>query len=207
MRSSRESVDTGAPGGDAASEEARLLEGLRANDASAREALVARYGQLVEGVVASVLGVDGELADIVQDALIQVLTSAKKVRDPGSLKAWIARVSVFTAQSALRRRRRRRWLRFVAPEDLPDLGAPAPQPAQESLRATYRVLDRMPVDERAAFALRFIAELELTETAEACGISLATVKRRLRRAEERFLMLAADEPALASRLAARQEAP
>ena len=58
---------------------------------------------------------------------------------------------------------------------------------RQTLRAVYAVLQRMPADERIAFALRYIDGMELTEVAAACSISLATVKRRLRRSEDRFL--------------------
>ncbi len=67
---------------------------------------------------------------------------------------------------------------------------------RESLRVTYAVLDRLGVDERIAFALRFIEGLELAEIAAACGVSFNTVRRRLARAEKRFLALAQREPAL-----------
>ena len=52
-------------------------------------------------------------------------------------------------------------------------------------------------DERIAFSLRHLEELELTEVASACGVSLSTVKRRLKRAEERFDALALRDPRLA----------
>jgi RNA polymerase sigma-70 factor (ECF subfamily) len=58
------------------------------------------------------------------------------------------------------------------------------------------VLGRLPVDDRIAFSLRFIEGLELTEVARACGVSLNTIKRRLDRAERRFVALAAREPSL-----------
>jgi RNA polymerase sigma-70 factor (ECF subfamily) len=69
------------------------------------------------------------------------------------------------------------------------------------VRATYRVLDTLPDDERMAFSLRFISEMQLTEVAAACRVSLATVKRRLARAEKRFVEAAKDHPALRERLA------
>jgi RNA polymerase sigma-70 factor (ECF subfamily) len=71
----------------------------------------------------------------------------------------------------------------------------------EAVRATYRVLDTLPDDERMAFSLRFISEMQLTEVAAACRVSLATVKRRLARAEKRFVEAAKDHPALRERLA------
>ncbi len=68
------------------------------------------------------------------------------------------------------------------------------------MRATYRVLDTLPDDERMAFSLRFISEMQLTEVAEACRVSLATVKRRLARAEKRFVEAAKEHPSLRERL-------
>ena len=52
------------------------------------------------------------------------------------------------------------------------------------------LLDRLPVEERVAFTLRYIEEMSLEEVAEASGVSLATVKRKLSRAEARFLAAA-----------------
>jgi RNA polymerase sigma-70 factor (ECF subfamily) len=39
--------------------------------------------------------------------------------------------------------------------------------------------------------------MELTEVADMCGISLATVKRRLAKAQKRFIEFAQSEPELA----------
>jgi len=58
---------------------------------------------------------------------------------------------------------------------------------RDATRRVYRVLDTLPEDERIAFALRFIDDMELTDVAEACDVSLATIKRRLDRAEATFV--------------------
>ena len=52
-----------------------------------------------------------------------------------------------------------------------------------------------------AFTLRFVSEMQLTEVAAACKVSLATVKRRLARAEKRFVEAARSNPALTERMA------
>jgi RNA polymerase sigma-70 factor (ECF subfamily) len=58
------------------------------------------------------------------------------------------------------------------------------------------LLGRLPSDERIAFALRHIEGMELGRLAEACGVSLATIKRRLARAEQRFARAAARDEVL-----------
>jgi len=127
----------------------------------------------------------------------RALEQIDRLGDPSALKAWLTAIAVFTAREQIRRRVRGRWLRFFASEDLPEVSATAPgEEIRESLRATYAVLDRMGVDDRIAFALRFIEGLELGAIAAACDVSLNTIRRRLARAETRFLALAAREPSL-----------
>jgi RNA polymerase sigma-70 factor (ECF subfamily) len=69
------------------------------------------------------------------------------------------------------------------------------------MRAVYRVLGGLNTDQRIAFALRFIAGMELTEVAASCGVSLATIKRRLGRAQSAFTSAARREPSLVEWLA------
>ncbi len=178
-----------------------LVAALRAGDPHARLALVDRFGPYIERLVAGALGVDGDLRDVVNDVFVAVLERVHQVRDPGALRGWIGSLAVFTARGHIRKRRRWRWIRFLAPADIPDTAAPTASPEQHLMvRGTYQVLDRLPDDERMAFALRFISEMELTEVAAACGVSLATIKRRLNSAETRFRAEAAKNPLLAERM-------
>jgi RNA polymerase sigma-70 factor (ECF subfamily) len=87
----------------------------------------------------------------------------------------------------IRKRARRRILGFVDPERLDrEIGPATGMEAHEAMRALYRVLGEMPADERIVFALRFVDGMALYEVAAACGVSRATVSRRLERAERRF---------------------
>jgi RNA polymerase sigma-70 factor (ECF subfamily) len=191
-----------AVGTSAANDDAALIAALRMGDVRARVALVDRYGPYIERLVAGALGVDGDLADVVNDVFVSVFERIHQLRDPGALRGWLGSLAVFTARGYIRRRRRWRWIRFVAPEDVPDVPAPpvATLDQHRMVRATYRALDELPDDERMAFALRFISEMELTEVAAACGVSLATIKRRLARAEARFRAAASADPLLNERL-------
>jgi RNA polymerase sigma-70 factor, ECF subfamily len=185
----------------AATNDAALIASVRLGDPRARVALVDRFGPFIERLVAGALGVDVDLADVVNDVFVAVFERIHQVRDPGALRGWIGSLAVFTARGHIRRRRRWRWLRFFAPEDLPELPAPTTTPEQlELVREIYGVLERLPEDERIAFGLRFVAEMELTEVAAACRVSLATIKRRLARAEARFRVEAAKSAPLTERM-------
>lgn len=174
-----------------------LVVALRQGDQSAASELVRRYGPYVERVLARILGVDGELPDLLHDVFVNALDSIDSLKTPSMLKEWLRGVTVFVARGCLRRRRRRQWLVFRRSEDLPDVPSDLmPSDAGDALVRTYRALAKLPPDERIVFALRFVAEMELTEVAAACQVSLATIKRRLERAQTRFTAVGRKDPVL-----------
>jgi RNA polymerase sigma-70 factor (ECF subfamily) len=178
-----------------------LLRAFTRGDRGAAAALFDRYAPLVERTIGRILGADSELADAVQEAFIRMMRSAHTIRDPQALPEWVIRVAVHTAADTLRRRRRRRWITFGPPEPIEPDGAEPDLEGREALKATYAVLDQLSIDDRAVFALRVIDGMELRQVAAACDCSLATVKRRLDRAEARFAILARKQPALGSWMA------
>jgi RNA polymerase sigma-70 factor (ECF subfamily) len=180
-------------------DDAALVAALRSGDPAARAALFDRYGEHVQRVLINIMGFDTELADLLQEVFARALSSINTLSDGGKLKAWLASIAVFTARGCIRSRRRRRWLGFAPPERLNRCTAPSvSEEVREAVRSTYEVLSTMPADERIVFSLRHIAGLELTELAETCDVSLATIKRRLAKARKRFVALARHRPALRS---------
>jgi RNA polymerase sigma-70 factor, ECF subfamily len=186
-----------------ASDEA-LVAGIRRGEPAAATALVERYRGLVERTLVRVLGFDSELADLVQEAFIRVLNSTRQLRDPQALPKWMIRIAACTAADHLRRRKRWRWLTLVAdpPEDVERIDDACFEletdfEARRALKAAQAVLSSLPIDERLAFSLRRFDGMQLKDVAHACGCSLATVKRRLVRAERRFLERVVNYPELA----------
>ena len=176
---------------------AALVSGLTSGRPSARAEFFDCYAPHVQRVLARVLGHDCELADLLHEVFARALEQIDGLDDPLALKSWLTSIAVFSAREHIRRRMRGRWLRFFASEDLPDISVvEAGAEVRESLRATYAVLDRLGVDDRIAFTLRFIEGLDVGDVAAACNVSLSTIKRRLVRAERRFVSLAQREPAL-----------
>ncbi len=170
---------------------------MKRKDPGATAELFDRYGRHVRRVLARVLGSDPEITDLVQEVFVRALTKVHTVRDGNKLKGWLTSVAVFTARGTIRSRQRLRWLGFRPPEQLPDpVSVEADPVVLEALRHMYGVLNKLPADERIPFALRNIDQMELTEVADACGVSLATIKRRISKAERRFVRLARDEESL-----------
>jgi len=176
--------------------EVALLQGLQNLEPGAQAAFFDTYERDVRKVLIRILGTTPDVADALQDTFLRAFKSALQVKDALALRGWLLRVAVSVAIDHLRRRQRLRWLVFSteATVDVPVEGV-TPE-LREALRDTYRVLDKLPNEERIAFALRHIDEMELAEIADACNVSLATIKRRLARAEVRFRTLARRQPGL-----------
>lgn len=174
-----------------------LVMALCAGRRDARAALFDRYGLHVERVLLRVMGPDSELADLLQDVFVAAFESIHKLKDPLALRSWLLGIAINKAHKRIRKRQRWRFIRFTAPECIPEIESHgAPSEVRRALQATYAILDSLPAEERVAFALRFIEGMDLRQIAEACEISLATVKRRLGRAQKRFAERARHEEAL-----------
>ena len=180
-----------------AGDEAALLARLKRGEPGAQAAFIDAFEPIVRRVIVRVLGVGPDLADALQEALLRTFRGVGAVQEPRALKPWAVRVAVSAATDQLRQRKRTRWLVFPGADSLPEPRVEtASNELRAVLRATYRVLDRLPANERVVFVLRRIDGMELAEVASACGVSLATVKRRLARAETRFFRLARRSPEL-----------
>jgi RNA polymerase sigma-70 factor (ECF subfamily) len=175
-----------------------LVAALLENQPGAAATLFDRYAVHVRRVLARVLGPDPDQLDLVQDVFVTALESIGKLEDPRALRAWLAQIAVFSARTRIRRRTRWRFLRFMPSEELPEPALEAVDyEGSEALRAVYRALAKLDADDRIAFALRFIDGMELSDVATVCQVSLATIKRRLGRAQSAFRQAAHPEPALA----------
>ena len=177
--------------------DAALVAALRAGRADAGAVLFDRYGDDVERVLYRILGPDSEIKDLLQDVFVVALSTVDKLRDPDALRGWLMSIAVRKARKCILRRQRWRFIQLWPTGELPEREARSiPPEVSEALRCTYAVLARLPADERIAFALRFVDGMELTAVAAACGVSLATIKRRLARAQAAFAALALQQPAL-----------
>lgn len=171
------------PHGDGPSD-AELAELARAKDPRAATLIWNRYAELVRGVLHRSLGPGHEVEDLLQDVFVGFFRNVSTLRDPSSLRPFLVGIALRTARTCLRRRRVRRWLRLSDDGLLPEVvwGGDDPR-AREAVQRLYAVLDDLPDRERLAFVLRHAEGNELTETAALLGVSLATVKRILQRAE------------------------
>jgi RNA polymerase sigma-70 factor (ECF subfamily) len=177
---------------------AALALALRQGEAWAERALLEQRTAHVERILTRILGARGDLDDLVQEVFVRALQRVEELREPRALRGWLTGIAVNVAREAIRAARRRRWLSLVAPHETPEVPAPLASPeTRAAVRAFYRVVSELDADAHIAFTLRFVEGMELAEIAGACGVSLATIKRRLKAAEAEFAERAHADEALA----------
>jgi RNA polymerase sigma-70 factor (ECF subfamily) len=158
---------------------------------------VAQQGERVERLLTRMLGAHHDLEDLVQEVFVRAFARVEELRDARALNGWIAAIAVFVAREAIRKKQRHRWLLFYRPDELPEPAVPCASPeARAALRSFYAIVARFHADVRIAFTLRYVEGMGLSEIADTCGVSLATIKRRLKSGEVEFLTRAKVDPAL-----------
>lgn len=167
-------------------EDAVLVRALAARDPSAPAAVWHKHAPRVFRVVARVLGPGADAEDLTQDVFERVFAKVGELRDPEALGSFIFSIALRVLKWELRKRRVRRVLQLSEAGDLPDVAVPeVDAEGRQAVRHLYAILDTLSTGERTAFILRHMEGMSLPEVADAMGLSLATVKRRLVRALDR----------------------
>ena len=174
-------------------DETALVKALRAGQPSAQVVLYERYAVLVRRVLFRTLGNQIDVADLINETFLEIFKSISSLKSNSSLVPWLTRVTVNTAIGYIRKQKRsRKMMVFVSPEKVPEMETQTSFDARESLREVYFLLEQMPAKERIAYALRYVDGMTFPEVAEACGVSLATAKRRVAKAVNHFEKLASN---------------
>ena len=165
-------------------------------------ALYERYGDLVDRLLTRLLGGDSATPELVQEVFLSALATIDELDDPEAMGTWLIGhvVSLARRRLALARPRWRR--QGPAPAALAGgaAGSVAGPSTSALLAATYAILDELPIEQRIVFVLRVVDGMSLVEIAAACRVPLRRTRRRLYRAEARFLAAARAHDALVASL-------
>ena len=148
-------------------------------DADALARIVAAHHDDMARVCFVICG-DQDLAqDAVQSAWPIAWRKLGTLRDPARLRPWLVSVAANEARQAMRRQRRAHVVAEIALDAVGTSGAD-PAAGAELLDLAH-ALRRLPPDDRALLALRYVADFDATELGRALGMSPSGVRSRLSR--------------------------
>jgi RNA polymerase sigma-70 factor (ECF subfamily) len=185
-----------APPGALATDEAALVEALRAGDPEAFETMVRLYAGRMLAVARRLVVNDEDARDVVQDALLSAFRSIRRFEGQSRVSTWLHRITVNTALMKLRTRRRKpeESIEPLLPAFLDDghhstrfaewEGADTLLERTEIREAVRAGIDQLPDAYRTVLLLRDIEELTTEEAADALDVTPNTVKTRLHRARQ-----------------------
>ena len=145
-----------------------------------------KYSSYVAAVAYRLAGRDSEVDDIVQEVFLRAVKGLHQLQDERAMKGWLATVTVRVVKRRMWKRGIARKLGFgTPPPDDGDSIAPGASPEQQALLSqVYRVMDRLPTNQRLAWTLRYVQGEKLEDVARQCDCSLATVKRHIKSAHD-----------------------
>jgi RNA polymerase sigma-70 factor (ECF subfamily) len=173
-------------------DESSLVARAKAGDAAAFTSLVERYERKIFRLAKHITQNEEDAEDVLQDAFLKAFEHLQGFQEQSKFYTWLVRIAV---NEALMRLRKRRSGQIYSLDEAVDTGEetvareiavwdnPEQRYSQEELRAILQqAMDSLPPLFRTVFLLRDVEELSTEETAEALGISIPAVKRRLLRA-------------------------
>ena len=174
-------------------DEKELIKAAQRGDLDAFNALILRYQNLLYGIALRMLNDEDTASDAVQEALISAFSKFRTFRG-GSLRSWLARVTVNACYDEMRRKRRQREVPLeqfnMEGEEVEDLSwmiDPAARPEEryesyEMESAIQESLNHLTPAYREALVLVDIEGLSYEEASIAARVPVGTVKSRLARA-------------------------
>ena len=176
------------------SAEAELLEQLRQGSEAAFRTLVARYQDRVYGTAFALLRSAEEAEDVAQEVFVEVYQTVARFRGEAALSTWLYRLATSRALRHGRRlKAKKRFAYFTSLLGLdnrvlhepPDHAHPlALLEGEQQLHLLRQHIDRLPDQQRVAFALRHEQGLSYAETADILGTTVAAVESLLFRARQ-----------------------
>ena len=159
-----------------------LLDGWRAGDNAAGEALVARYWTSVSRFFRSKLGDDG--ADLISQTFLACVESRERIEN---LKAFLFMVARRRLVDHFRRQARSPEVDFSVSSVIDLATGPATALSRRRREDLLRDgLTRIPLDDQIALELAYFEDLSTRELAEVLEIPENTVRSRLSRARDKL---------------------
>lgn len=175
--------------------DALLVQRFVRGDASAFDALVARYQPRVAGLAYRLLGWREDAEDVVQEVFLAAMRALPNFRGSSGVGTWLTAITLNKCRSHRRWRRltrfRRSGRRAAAARESseePCADGPADGPAidRERFERVRRAIERLPASYREVIVLRYLEQMSIERIAEVLSARTLTIQVRLHRARRKL---------------------
>lgn len=166
--------------------DAALVATVLNGDSEAYALLVDRYRDRYARFALHMLGNREDAEDALQDAFVRAYRSLRRCGEPERFGSWLLAILANRCRTTGGRRARREQ-RFVSAEDR-HFAIALDHPAEASAwrEEIGRALSRLDADQREAFLLKHVEEMEYEQMAVITGAGVSALKMRVKRACERM---------------------
>jgi len=169
------------PADGASSEEAKIVERVKAGESEAFSLLVDRYQNRIFNFVKMMVKSREEAEDLTQEALIKAYNSIGKLQSTSSFKSWLFRIANNTVLDSIRRRR----IEIAdVEESLKETYVDSATPesgilAEKRTEAVKWALGRLKEEQMRILVLCDLEGLSYREIADALNVPFGTVQSRI----------------------------
>ena len=172
-----------------------FIERLKNGEQTAYQELLNLYSDKVYNTALGLMQNQEDAEDIAQDVFAEVFQSILKFRGQSKLSTWIYRITVTKSLEEIRARERGKrkgiLLSLFGKEDLIPASSNEPfyHPGvslenKEISAVLFAAIRRLPVNQRTAFTLNKLENLNYSELAEVMNLSVSSVESLLFRAKQ-----------------------
>jgi RNA polymerase sigma-70 factor (ECF subfamily) len=169
--------------------DAAVVRRVLAGDVEAFAILVDRHHQRCLRLAGRLVGNTQDAEEVVQDAFIRAFRALGRYEEREQFGSWLTRILVNRCRTSASRSARRAQT-FVHDEAAANAAAARGSTDSRVWRAEIeRALAALPAEQREAFVLKHIEELDYDAMARITGAGVSALKMRVKRACERLRML------------------
>src|SRR3954469_3166919 len=162
------------------SDDALLAQALIEGRRDAAPSAWRRFSPIVQTVLRRMLGSGPDLPDLTQEVFLRFFGKVRGLKKLESLRFFVTAIAIRRAREEIKRRRVRRSASPFLGDRVPVSGTGLNPEARDLLGHVSRAMATLDPQEQAIYVLRQIHGLELGEISQKIGVSVSTVRRRLR---------------------------
>ncbi|MBC8090128.1 MAG: RNA polymerase sigma factor [Phycisphaerae bacterium] len=156
------------------------LQGARRGDRHAFAALVELLHPRAMRYALHMVGSNEDAEEAVQDTFVRVFDNLSRFREDAAFDPWFFRILANRCRTLIAKRKRR--YSVIEYGDLPANASTAASTSGEFAAEIQYVLNQLPAEQREAFLLRHIEDMDYEDIAAVTGVGLSAVRMRVKRA-------------------------